>query len=78
MQAESRIVPKPLRVTGIVVCGLLLLLPPGICWIVASPQIMKLMHFISLISPVPFVLLVLVCIDEGRARERRDQQHPPA
>ncbi len=76
------IIPKPLRVAGIILCGMMLLLPAGVCFTGASDRVMRLMHFISVLSPVPFCILVQVCIDEGRAREqeraRRESEPSPA
>ncbi len=65
-----KIIPKPLRVTGIILCGLMLLVPPGMCFTGAQPRWMELAHLISILSPLPFLVLVALCIDEGRERER--------
>ena len=70
----SRIVPKPFRVMAIILCGLMLLVPPGVCFTGASERVMRAMHVINMLAPLPFCILVLVCIDEGRERERAEQE----
>jgi thiosulfate reductase cytochrome b subunit len=64
------IVPKPLRVIGIILCGLALLVPQAVCFSGARPHVLEVMHFISLLSPLTFLILTCLCIDEGRERER--------
>jgi hypothetical protein len=66
----AMIMPKPFRVMGIVICVVMMLVPQLVCFTGASPRVMEVAHFISLRSPLTFFILVQVCIDEGRARER--------
>lgn len=61
---------KVARMVGIVVCGGMLLVPQVVCFVGASPGIMKAADVMRLCFPLTFTLLVQVCIDEGRARER--------
>ena len=68
------IVPKPLRVIGIIVCGLMLLAPQLVCFTGARPRVMAVMHFISLLFPLSFYVLTNMCIDEGRERERAERE----
>jgi hypothetical protein len=58
------------RMIGIVVCGGLLLIPQVVCFVGAPPNMMKVADFIRLCFPLTFYVLVNLCIDEGRARER--------
>ncbi|WP_437593363.1 hypothetical protein [Sorangium sp. So ce1000] len=64
------IVPKPLRMVGIVVCGVALAAPGILCFGERSPGLLKIVDFVRTLFPLWFVLLVQLSIDEGRARER--------
>jgi hypothetical protein len=74
------IVPKPLRVAGIIICGVMLAAPAIACFRATPPGSMKVMDFVHVLFPLWFILLVQICIDEGRARERQrsstQQQQP--
>jgi hypothetical protein len=67
-------VNKTLRITGIVVCGGLLLAPQVVCYLNASPGLLKWMNLVRLLFPLTFYVLANLLIDEGRARERADQE----
>lgn len=62
--------PRVQRMIGIIVCGGLLLIPQVVCFAVAPPAMMKVADFIRLCFPLTFYVLVNLCIDEGRERER--------
>ena len=64
------IVQKPLRVAGILLFGALLVAPTIASY--HTPLQMGL-DVIRTLFPVWFYLLVQVCIEEGRARERADR-----
>jgi hypothetical protein len=68
------VIPKPLRVIGIIVCGAMLGVPPVVCFTGASTRVMEVMRFISLLFPLTFYVLSNLFIDEGRARERADRE----
>ena len=61
---------KIARIVGIVFCGVMLLVPQVVCFVGASPGIMKAADVLRLCFPLTFCVLVGLCIDEGRARER--------
>lgn len=61
---------KIARIVGIVFCGAMLLIPQVVCFVGASPDIMKAADVLRLCFPLTFSVLVGLCIDEGRARER--------
>jgi hypothetical protein len=58
------------RTVGIIFCGGILLFPQIVCFVGAPPNIMKVADFVRLCFPLTFYVLVNLCIDEGRARER--------
>ena len=61
---------KVTRMVGIVVCGGMLLVPQVVCSVGASPGIMKAADVVRLCFPLTFTVLVQLCMEEGRARER--------
>jgi hypothetical protein len=66
---------KPLRVAGIIVCGLMLGVPALVCFREGvSAHSMGILHTINALFPVTFWALSRFFIDEGRARERADRE----
>lgn len=66
------VVPKPLRVAAIIVCGVLLAAPAVVCFRGASPGTLRAMEVLHVLFPITFGVLVQACIAEGRARERAE------
>lgn len=64
------ILPKPLRVVGILGCGALLAAPTIACFHLPLQGQWVGLDVIRTLFPIWFYLLVQICIDEGRARER--------
>ena len=62
------------RGIGIVLCGGMLLAPQVVCFLDASSNLMKWMNLVRLLFPLTFYVLANLLIDEGRARERADQE----
>lgn len=66
---------KPLRVSDIIICGILLGLPALLCFREegASPAT-RLLHDINMLFPVTFWALSRFLIAEGRAQERAERE----
>ena len=62
---------KPLRVTGIIICGVMLGLPALACFREeGASHATRVLHDMNVLFPVTFWALSRFFIDEGRARER--------
>lgn len=65
------IVPKPLRVVGIVACGFLLAAPALVCFRGMPSRPITPMGVIQALYLLWITLLVQLSIDEGREREHK-------
>lgn len=67
-------VPKTPRVIGIILCGVLLFAPQVRCYRSVPHDALSVASVLFFGFPVIFYLLANLWIDEGRERERADQE----
>lgn len=67
-------VPRTPRVIGIILCGALLFVPQMLCYRSAPHDASSVASILFFGFPVVFYVLANLWIDEGRERERADQE----